>query len=286
MLFSSLNTGNTDLRDTDVQHPNTEATFSLLISSRAFSANSGQFEAGSTTTASSFLPSRPPFLFCSAINISITSFSVVSLMAMVPESECRMPTLIVSWAVALWASGKLASAATDAAIAVRRIKRFMGFKTPLLTGRGLNQAPQRWLRATSVPARAGLRQDEAIPRICRWVGAPDAAGGGDFCLINRRAARGPIKAKLPVRKAPCAASSDRWRRLEPDVVVVKGCPAIGAGLIGAGQGIDALAALELIVGGDAFHDHDAADQPREGLDRQHDFAPLVAHAHPPPIRHP
>ena len=72
----------------------------MVISSRAFSANSGQFEAGSTTTASSFLPSTPPFLFCSSMSISITSFSVVSLMAMVPESECRMPTLIVSWALA------------------------------------------------------------------------------------------------------------------------------------------------------------------------------------------
>ena len=95
MLLSSLNTGSTDLRDTEVQQPNTAATLSLLISSRAFSANSGQFEAGSTTTASSFLPSRPPFLFCSSISISITSFSVVSLIAMVPESECRMPTLMV-----------------------------------------------------------------------------------------------------------------------------------------------------------------------------------------------
>ena len=28
------------------------------------------------------------------------SFSVVSLIAMVPESECRMPTLMVSWALA------------------------------------------------------------------------------------------------------------------------------------------------------------------------------------------
>ena len=74
-----------------------------MISSRAFSANSGQFEAGSTTTASSFLPSSPPFLFCSSMSISMTSFSVVSLMAMVPESECRMPTLIVSWAMALLA---------------------------------------------------------------------------------------------------------------------------------------------------------------------------------------
>ena len=98
MLLSSLNTGSTDLRDTEVQQPNTTATLSLVISSRAFSANSGQFEAGSTTTASSFLPSTPPFLFCSSMSMSITSFSVVSLMAMVPESECRMPTLIVSCA--------------------------------------------------------------------------------------------------------------------------------------------------------------------------------------------
>ena len=64
-------------------------------SSRAFSANSGQLEAGSTTTASSFLPSRPPFLFWSSISISMTSFSVVSLIAIVPDSECSTPTLIV-----------------------------------------------------------------------------------------------------------------------------------------------------------------------------------------------
>src|SRR5215470_6966012 len=100
MLSSSLNTGSTDLRDTDVQHPKTTETLSLLISSRAFSANSGQFEAGSTTTASSFLPSRPPFLFCSSINMRTTSFSVVSLIAMVPERECSTPTLIVSCALA------------------------------------------------------------------------------------------------------------------------------------------------------------------------------------------
>ena len=96
MPFSSSNTGSTDLRLTEVQQPKTAATLSFSISSRAFSANSGQFEAGSTTTASSFLPSRPPFLFCSSISISMTSFSVVSLIAIVPESECRMPTLIVS----------------------------------------------------------------------------------------------------------------------------------------------------------------------------------------------
>ena len=96
MLLSSLNTGSTDLRETEVQQPKTTATWSWLISSRAFSANSGQLEAGSTTTGTSFLPSSPPFLFCSAMSMSMTSFRVVSEIAIVPESECRMPTLIVS----------------------------------------------------------------------------------------------------------------------------------------------------------------------------------------------
>ncbi len=121
MLLSSLNTGSTDLRDTEVQQPNTTATLSLVISSRAFSANSGQFEAGSTTTASSFLPSTPPFLFCSSISISITSFSVVSLMAMVPESECRMPTLMVSSAA--FAGENAARPSTSPAVAASQRRR-------------------------------------------------------------------------------------------------------------------------------------------------------------------
>jgi hypothetical protein len=114
MLSSSLNTGSTDLRDTEVQQPNTTATLSWVMSSRAFSANLGQSEAGSTTTASSFLPSTPPFLFCSSISISITSLSVVSLIAMVPDSECRMPILMVSCA---WAEGATVSPSTSPALA-------------------------------------------------------------------------------------------------------------------------------------------------------------------------
>src|SRR3954464_10206087 len=121
MLFSSLNTGSTDLRDTEVQQPNTTATLFLLMSSRALVANSGQSEAGSTTTASSFLPSTPPFLFCSSIIISTVSFSVVSLMAMVPDSECRTPTLMVSVGAAVAAaasSGFFEQPASNATTAV------------------------------------------------------------------------------------------------------------------------------------------------------------------------
>jgi hypothetical protein len=88
------------LRDTLVQQPNTAATLSCVISCLAFSANSGQLDAGSTTTGSSFLPSRPPLALISSMAISTVSLSTVSEMAMVPDSECSTPTLMVSAALA------------------------------------------------------------------------------------------------------------------------------------------------------------------------------------------
>ena len=83
------------MRDTEVQQPNTTATLSCVRSWRAFSANSGQFEAGSTTTGSSFMPITPPLALISSTAISTTSFSTVSLIAIVPDSECRTPILMV-----------------------------------------------------------------------------------------------------------------------------------------------------------------------------------------------
>ena len=82
------------MRETEVQQPNTTATCSFCSNSRAFSANKGQSDAGSTTTGSSLRPNKPPFSLISSIVINATSFSDVSLMAMVPDRECRMPTLI------------------------------------------------------------------------------------------------------------------------------------------------------------------------------------------------
>src|SRR3984957_857355 len=114
MLFNSSNTGSTDLRETEVQQPNTAATLSLVKSSRAFSANNGQSDAGSTTTGSIFLPSSPPLAFCSATSISIRSFRMLSLIAIVPDSECRMPILIVSSA----AAGQVAAAKRQAEAAM------------------------------------------------------------------------------------------------------------------------------------------------------------------------
>src|SRR6478735_10868590 len=121
MLFSSLNTGSTDLRDTEVQQPNTTATLSCVISWRAFSANSGQLDAGYTTTGSSFLPSNPPLALISSIAISAVFFNAVSEMAMVPDSEWRMPTLMVSAAVAVAAIAESAIPANDFNMVLRFI---------------------------------------------------------------------------------------------------------------------------------------------------------------------
>ena len=116
----SSKTGSTDLRDTDVQQPNTAATLSWVISWRAFSANSGQFDAGSTTTASSFLPMTPPLALISSIVISATSLSDVSLIAIVPDSEWRIPTLIVFCACAGRLIVKPAAASVAASVTRRR----------------------------------------------------------------------------------------------------------------------------------------------------------------------
>src|SRR4029077_15909992 len=194
MLSSSLNTGSTDLRDTEVQQPNTTETLSFSISSLAFSANSSQFEAGSTTTASSFLPSTPPFLFCSSISISITSLSVVSLIAIVPDKECRMPILIVSSA-ANAAVAPSASTPPRAAPAARKRSRLLDMflassLAPLSRAAGTLD-PSLGAGAdfaTSVPTNlqrfvgVGARKSSAAPKNCSMAvigerGARSGLGG-------------------------------------------------------------------------------------------------------------
>src|SRR3984957_5020017 len=178
MLLSSSNTGSTDLRDTEVQQPNTAATLSLLISSRAFSANSGQFEAGSTTTGSILRPSRPPLAFCSATSISIRSLRMVSLIAIVPDSECRMPILIVSSAAAgqVAAAERQAEAARAPTQKARLVVRLLLIRISYPTG-----------------VRRGLRLPRRLPLVVH--GAPwrprAAAGkcGGTIAWRNARHAR-------------------------------------------------------------------------------------------------
>src|SRR5262245_17667006 len=87
------NTGSTALRDSDVQQPITDATLSFTRSLRAFSAKVGQSLAPSSWMNLILRPSTPP----AALICSIASFSActepVSLIAMVPVTECRMPTV-------------------------------------------------------------------------------------------------------------------------------------------------------------------------------------------------
>src|SRR3954451_24226072 len=87
------NTGSTALREADVQQPITDATLSLTRSFFAFSAKVGQSLPPSSWMNLILRPSTPP----AALICSIASFSAstepVSLIAIVPVTECRMPTV-------------------------------------------------------------------------------------------------------------------------------------------------------------------------------------------------
>ncbi len=123
-MFS--NTGSTDLRLTEVQHPKVTATLSWRSSCLAFSAKRSQFEAGSTTTGSIFLPMTPPLALISSNAIMQTSRSDTSLMAMVPDSEWSTPTLTVPPPWARSTEGKPSPAAAPrpaAAVVLRKSLR-------------------------------------------------------------------------------------------------------------------------------------------------------------------
>src|SRR5258705_9365497 len=87
------NTGRTALREAEVQQPITDAHLSLTSSFLAFSAKFGQSLAPSSWMNLILRPSTPP----AALICSIASFSActepVSEIAIVPVTECRMPTV-------------------------------------------------------------------------------------------------------------------------------------------------------------------------------------------------
>src|SRR6185295_5098057 len=87
------NTGSTALREAEVQQPMTAAHLSLTSSFLAFSAKVGQSLAPSSWMNLILRPSTPP----EALICSIASFSAstepVSEIAIVPVTECRMPTV-------------------------------------------------------------------------------------------------------------------------------------------------------------------------------------------------
>ncbi len=87
------NTGSTALREAEVQQPITDATLSLTRSFLAFSAKVGQSLAPSSWMNLILRPSTPP----AALICSIASFSActepVSEIAIVPVTECKMPTV-------------------------------------------------------------------------------------------------------------------------------------------------------------------------------------------------
>src|ERR1700734_3369015 len=87
------NTGSTALREADVQQPMTEAHLSCTRSFFAFSAKVGQSLAPSSWMNLILRPSTPPCaLICSIASFS-ASTEPVSLIAIVPVTECKIPTV-------------------------------------------------------------------------------------------------------------------------------------------------------------------------------------------------
>ncbi|MCY1557081.1 hypothetical protein D9M68_938960 [compost metagenome] len=72
------------------------ATLSRSRSLRAFSANTELSLAPSSTTTSILRPITPPAALISSMAIFSASTSEASAMAIVPDSECRRPSLTVS----------------------------------------------------------------------------------------------------------------------------------------------------------------------------------------------
>jgi hypothetical protein len=87
------NTGSTALREAEVQQPMTAARLSCTKSFFAFSAKVGQSLAPSSWMNLILRPSTPPCaLICSIASFS-ASTDPVSLIAIVPVTECKMPTV-------------------------------------------------------------------------------------------------------------------------------------------------------------------------------------------------
>src|ERR1700755_1688871 len=149
------NTGSTALREAEVQQPITEAHLSLTSSFFAFSATVGQSLAPSSWMNLILRPSTPP----AALICSIASFSAstdpVSEIAMVPVTECRMPTVTsvsvtarpvvltadVGGASAKDGRGRLVGAGT-AGIPIRSLRR-SGDSRPRLISSDMN-TPFGW----------------------------------------------------------------------------------------------------------------------------------------------
>jgi len=83
------------LREADVQQPNTAAHLSFTSSFFAFSAKFGQSLAPSSWITLICRPRMPPWALISEIASFSASTEPVSLIAIVPVMECRMPTVTV-----------------------------------------------------------------------------------------------------------------------------------------------------------------------------------------------
>ena len=171
------NTGSTALREAEVQQPITAAHLSLTSSFLAFSAKVGQSLAPSSWMNLILRPSTPP----AALICSIASFSAstepVSEIAIVPVTECRMPTVtsvsVTASPVVLTAEvagtsakdgrGSIAMAGS-AAIPISSLRRSGDFRPCLISS---DMSTPFWFEETRLLVRRGLLEFVQLHRYAR-----------------------------------------------------------------------------------------------------------------------
>lgn len=172
----------------------------MVSSFRVFSTNKAQSEAGSTTTASRCLPRCPPLAFCASISISMVSVSVVAI-TIVPDSECRTPTLIVS--AYAKARGRVIAAAAGA---LDKSGRLEIFNEPVPCSVSLGLAGRGWPSWALAAALAGDRKAGVSPvRIRRRK--PGGTGWAQSARISATADAAAQKTgSVWKRKCPCGGT--------------------------------------------------------------------------------
>ena len=151
----------------------------------------------------------------SATCISMRSFRIVSLIAIVPDSECRMPILIVSSAAAL--SATLPSSNADATVAVKprcRVSLHRAFSIrKVAPARRVSRAESCSAPAVRKACLVAAAAPRATAEKCDGTGRPAFAGVAapefaqrTFRLLTNRASAALVLGKLARRHAPDESS--------------------------------------------------------------------------------
>ena len=238
-----MNTGSTDLRDTEVQQPKVDGHLVLGEQLARLLGEQRPVRGRIDDHRLESMPITPPLALISSIVISAVSFSAVSEIAIVPDSECRTPTLIgvLSWPNAVEIELQLRAAAPPAWMNCLRSIPLSGSSSAHSPHCSAIQVPchplsVRFAFAGGCRTTSGWNALERLRARPRAVRRPEAARGRDepqdaasvACAAESpRAARATRigSGRTGCRRCDSGTASTRARRcLGPEVLCRHGAP--------------------------------------------------------------